>query len=220
MRRIVVVAVVVAGVVLGALPVAGPAGAGAGTRADAAVSGWVVANQDPDGMFTTDEGSITIAGVGGGEVSCPLASGFGWADSGTLRPQDFFGEVGTTTYDAGCTGPGSAGLAVYSSPGTVLVAETYDAATDEIEGSAYPWLWGLFMETPGCQIDLYPVDSNAGAPLTFANATATLELGPVEVAVTRAEGAGCAGLPAVGDELTAELTLVATPGFTVHPLPD
>jgi hypothetical protein len=211
MRRI----AMVVGVVLGGLVVPGPAGAGTGT----AVSGWVVENQDPEGMFVAWAGSVTVTGVAGGAVTCPLTDGFGWADSGTLRPQDVFAEVGITSYHSGCTGSGPAGLEVYSTPGTVLHAESYDAVTDRISGAAYPWLWGMLLDAPDCQVDLYPIDSNAGAPLTFDNGTATIELGPIEVAVTSAEGAGCAGLAAVGDEMTVDLTVVATPGFTVHPLP-
>lgn len=206
-RRIAVVVGLVLVVALGA-----PAGA------QAPVSGWVVENQDPEGMFLAAEGSIRVIGAAGGTVTCSLTDGFGWADSATLRPQDTFAEVGITSY-SGCSGPGPAGMQVFSTPGTILHAETYDAATDRITGSAYPWMWGMLMDAPDCQIELYPIDHDAGAPLTFDNRTATIELGPLEVQVTAVDGAGCAGLAAVGDEMAVELTVVASPGFTVHPLP-
>jgi hypothetical protein len=113
--------------------------------------------------------------------------------------------------------PGAAGVEVFSSPGTVFVAETYDAASDRISGSAYPWLWGLFLETPDGQVDLYPADSNAPVPFTYDNRTATLDAGPVGLVVSRADGTGCTDLAEVGDELTFETTLVVTPRFTVRP---
>jgi len=184
-----------------------------------AATGWVVENPSPDGIFATNEGSVSVVGAGTGvAITCPVLSGWGRADSATLRPNDFFGETGVT--NAGdCTGPGSAGVEVISSPGTVFVAETYAAAADRIGGSAYPWLWGLFLEAPDCQVDLYAVDANAPAPLAYDNATATLEAGPIDVVATRAEGTGCADLATVGDRMTFQARLVATPGFTVHPAP-
>ena len=191
---------------------------GAPAGAQAPVSGWVVENQDPEGMFVAAEGSISVLGLAGGTVTCPLTDGFGWADSATLRPLDVFAEVGITNY-SGCSGPVPAGLQVFSTPGTVLHAETYDAAADRVSGAAYPWVWGMALVAPDCLVDLYPIDHDAGAPLTFDNRTATIELGPVETQVTHADGAGCAGLAAVGDEMEVELTVVASPGFTVHPLP-
>ncbi|HEY8543958.1 MAG TPA: hypothetical protein VIL36_02880, partial [Acidimicrobiales bacterium] len=164
------------------------------------------------------DGSVTVAGLGDGPMTCVTTDGWGIADSGTIRPQDVFGEVGVTTYVSGCTG-GPPGLEMYSAPGTVLWPESYDAATDRVTGEAYPWLWAMWVAAPDCDVDLYAVDPFAGAPLTFDNATATLAYGPIEAEVTAAEGTGCDGVAAVGDRATVEITIVASPGFTVHPLP-
>ena len=178
-------------------------------------------NPRADGGYDTDAGSASVHLASGATIECSVTAGWGRADSGTSRPNDFFGETGVTTY-GGCTGPGPAGLEVISSPGMVFVAEAYDAGTDRISGSAYPWTWGLFLDAPDCQVVLYAQDANAPAPLAYDNATTTLDLGPIAVVVTRADGAGCAGLAAVGDEATYETTVVAgseaTPGFTVRPL--
>jgi hypothetical protein len=209
-----IVAATAGAVTVGAGQVA--ADAAAGTAA-----GWVVVNPRADGGYDTDEGSASLHLAGGATISCPLTAGWGRADSATLRPNDFFGETGVTTYGS-CAGPGPAGVDVISSPGMVFVAEAYDAGADRITGSAYPWTWGVFLDAPDCQVDLYPRDSNAPAPLTYDNATstrpATLTTGPIDVVVARADGAGCAGVAAVGDEATYETTVVASPGFTVRPL--
>jgi hypothetical protein len=216
--RVAVAAVATAVVAAVAVAVgAGPAGAG---QAEAAVDGWIVDNPDPDGMFETYEGSVTITNVtSGAAVSCPVLEGWGSADSRTLRPQDVFGETGFTTYGyegGGCTAPTPI-TGVVSSPGMVFHPETYDAGADRVDGSAYPWLWASAIEAPDCWIDMYAVDSDAAAPLTYDNGTGTLDLGPVVGEVTAADGAGCAALAQVGDSVTFETTLVATPVFTVHP---
>lgn len=221
-RRGAAVAAIVAALAVPTVAVAGPAEAGPGdstaTAATATATGWVVENPSANGVFETNAGSTTVGGTaGGGTISCPVVSGWGRADSGTLRPNDFFGETGVTNATPCTGGPGAAGLEVISSPGTVFVPETYDTAADRISGSAYPWLWGLFLEAPDCQVDLYAVDPNAPVPFTYDNPTGTLDAGPFDVVVTRAEGAGCADLAAVGDELTYDTTLVATPAFTVRP---
>jgi hypothetical protein len=205
----------VAAIVVTTAVAAGAGQAAAGTAEAGTAAGWVVENPRPDGVFDIGDGSASLR-FAGGTIECPVVAGWGRADSGTLRPNDFFGETGVTSY-ADCTGPGTAGLTVDSSPGTVFVPEAYDAGADRISGSAYPWTWGLFLTAPECQVDLYPQDSNAPAPLTYDNATATLATGPVDLVVTRAEGTGCADLPEVGDEVTYETTVVATPGFTVRP---
>jgi hypothetical protein len=195
----------------------GRAGADPAEFGTSTVTGWVVDNPRADGLYETREGSVTIVGVaGGGTISCALVDGWGWADSGTLRPNDFFGGTGGTTY-GGCTGPGGTDLEVWSSPDMVFVPETYDAEADRLSGSAYPLTWGLFLDSPDCQVSLYPLDSNAPAPHSYDNRTATLDAGPVTVVAARADGTGCGALGEVGDELTFETTFVATPGFTVRP---
>jgi hypothetical protein len=197
---------------------AGPAGAG---PAEAAADGWIVENPDPDGMFETYEGSVTVTNVtSGAAVSCPLLDGWGSADSGTLRPQDTFGETGFTRYGyegGGCTAPTPI-TGVLSSPGMVFHPQTYDAGADRVDGSALPWLWASAIEAPDCWIDMYAVDSDAPAPLSYDNEAGTLDLGPVVAEVAAADGAGCAALAQVGDSVTFETTLVATPVFTVRPL--
>lgn len=215
-RMRVAVAAVVAAVAVGVG--AGPAGAG---PAEAAVDGWIVDNPDPDGMFDTDEGSVTVTNVTSGvAVSCPLLQGWGSADSATLRPQDTFGETGFTSYGyegGGCTAPIPI-TGVLSSPGMLFHPQTYDAGADRVDGSAYPWLWASAIEAPDCWIDMYAADSDAPAPLTYDNETGTLDLGPVVAEVAAADGAGCAALAQVGDTMTFETRLVATPVFTVRPL--
>jgi hypothetical protein len=96
--------------------------------------------------------------------------------------------------------------------------EAYDAAADRVSGAALPWLWALAIEAPGCWVEMYAEDPDfQQAPLTYDNRTGTLDIGPVEVVVTLADGAGCAGLAQAGDAMTFEATLVATPAFTVRP---
>lgn len=197
---------------------AGPAAAGPAEAPASTPTGWVVDNPSANGVYETNEGSATVVLATGAAVSCPVVSGWGRADSGTLRPQDVFGETGATHYGGGgCTGPGGASVDIGSSPGMVFAPESYDAETDVVTGSALPWVWGMFMDWADCQIDMYPLDSNAPAPLTYDNRTGTLDLGPVAVEVTRAAGPGCVGLAQVGDHMTFQTTVVATPRFTVRP---
>ena len=216
--RVAVAAVVAAVAVAGG---GSPAGAGPAEAPDADVTGWLVENPDPDGTFEIHEGSATVTNVASGAtVSCPVLSGWGRADDGTLRPQDLFGETGGTAYGyegGGCTAPRPID-GIISSPGMVFHPETYDAAADRVDGAAYPWLWVSGIDAPDCVIDMYAVDANAPAPLTYDNRTGTLDIGPVVGEVTRADGAGCAGLARVGDSVTFETTVVATPVFTVRPL--
>jgi hypothetical protein len=180
------------------------------------VTGWVVDNPRADGLYDTHQGSATIGLASGATISCSLVDGWGRAESGTLRPQDWFASTGVTSY-GGCTGAGPAGVEVFSSPEMIFAPDSYDAGADRITGSTYTWIWGLFMDAPDCQIDLYPVDSDAPVPLTYDNPTATLDTGPIVVVATRADGAGCAGLAEVGDVLTYDTTFVVTPGITVRP---
>jgi hypothetical protein len=154
MRRMSVTAAAIAASVIiagGAGPAAG-AGPGPGP-AETTATGWLVENPRADGLFDTHEGSATIGLADGATISCPLVDGWGRADSGTLRPQDLFGETGVNTY-AGCTGDGAAGLEVFSSPSLGFAPEAYDTATDRISGSAYPQVWGLFLDAPDCEITL------------------------------------------------------------------
>jgi hypothetical protein len=210
--RVTAVAIAVSVMIVGG---AGPAAAGAGPT-EASATGWLVENPRTDGLFDTHEGSATIGLASGVTISCPLVDGWGRADSGTLRPQDLFGETGINTF-AGCTGTGAAGLEVVSSPSMGLAPDAYDAGADRISGSALPQVWGLFLDAPDCELTLYAVDSDAPAPLTYDNRTATLDVGPIPVVVDEAAGTGCAGLGEVGDEMTYAFTYVATPGFTVRP---
>jgi hypothetical protein len=176
----------------------------------------VVENPRPDGLYDTYEGSATVGLANGATITCSVVDGWGRAESETLRPDGYFAGTGVTAYQ-GCTGPGAADVQVFSSPDMVFVADTYDPATDRITGVHYAWVWGLFLDAPDCQIDLYPVDPNGEAAITYDNRTKTLDTSPLAVVATRADGAGCAGLAQVGDELTFETTFVATPGFTVRP---
>jgi hypothetical protein len=217
---------VVGAAVVGALALALGAGVGpaAGDPAEAeaaapapTVTGWVVENPRADGLYDTFQGSATIGGAAGGTtITCPLTDGWGRAESGTVRPQDWFASSGVTTY-GGCTGSGVAGLEIVSSPEMIFAPDAYDSAADRIIGSAYPGVWSLFLDAPDCQVDLYAVDSDAPTPLTYDNRTGTLDVDPIPVVATRAEGPGCAGLAQVGDVLTFEPTVVATPVFTVRP---
>lgn len=211
---------VVRGAIVAALAVAVGAGPAAAEPAEApapTVTGWVIENPRADGLYDTFEGSTTIVLASGETVSCPLIDGWGRAHSGTVRPQDWFAVSGVTAFD-NCTGPGAAAeLQVWSSPEMVFAPDAYDAAADRIMGTAYAWTWGLFLETPDCQVDVYAADPDGQAPLTYDNPTATLDTEPLAVVATRADGPGCAGLAQVGDELTFETTFVATPGFTVRP---
>ena len=222
MRSAVAAAAAVAAVTVvsgaGAAEAADTAGAASGPSP--AGTGWVVANPDPDGLYETHEGSATLVNVTSGvTVSCTAIGGWGRADSGTLRPQDVFGETGMTTYgyEGGCTGP-APGSGLVSTPGMVFAPEAYDAATDTIDGAAYPWLWALALDAPGCFVEMYAEDPDAAAPLTYDNGTGALEIGPVVAVVTSTDGPACAGLAQVGDTMAYEASLVATPTFTVRPL--
>jgi hypothetical protein len=200
---------------------AGPAAASEPAAEPAsAPAGWVVENPRADGTFDTNAGSATIVDTTSGvTLSCPAIGGWGRAPSGMLRPQDLFGESGVTTYSdegGGCTGPAD-GVEIFSSPGILFAPGVYDAAADRVDGAAYPELWVLGIEAPGCSVDIYAQDPLAPAPLGYDNGTGTLDIGPVESVVTRADGTGCAGIAQVGDEVTFATTLEATPVFTVRP---
>jgi hypothetical protein len=197
---------------------AGPAAAEEAETPAAAVTGWVVENPRPDNLYDTFEGSVTLGLASGETVSCSEADGWGRADSETLPPGGWYAVSGVTAY-TGCTGPGAAAdLQVFSTPEMVFGAETYDAAADRVTGPAFGWIWGLFLDTPDCQIDLYIEDPDIGVPVTYDNRTKTFDTGTFTLVATRADGAGCAGLVAVGDLVTYETTFVATPGFTVRPV--
>jgi hypothetical protein len=202
----------------GAAPASASTPSSTRTSTSTSESGWVVENPRVDGLYETNEGSVTIANVTtGATISCSGVSGWwGRADSGTIRPQDWFANSGVTVYDA-CTGPGPADLQVISTPDLVFLADSYDAGADRVSGTAYPLTWGLFLDSPDCQVDMYAPDADVSAPLTYDNPTGTLDVEPVEVVATRAEGPGCAGVAAVGDVLTFATTLVLTPAFTVRP---
>lgn len=197
---------------------AGPAGAGPAEAPD--VAGWIVENPAPNGMSETNEGAVTITNVTSGvTVSCPAVSGAVRADTDTIRPQDVFGETGFTHYGyegGGCTAPTPI-AGVLSSPGMVFHPQTYDAGADRVTGLALPWFWASAIEAPDCFIEMNATDPDSEAPLTYDNRTGTLELGPVVAEVGRVEGTGCAALAQVGDSMTFETTLVATPAFTVLP---
>jgi hypothetical protein len=208
------------GAIAAALATVGMAVAVAGVApasASAPETGWVVENPQADGLYETNEGSVTVANVTtGATISCSEVSGWGNADSGTIRPQDWFASSGITVYSA-CTGPGATDLEVISSPDMIYTPGSYDAGADRVTGTAYPLAWGLFLDAPDCQVDMYSQDEFLSAPLTYDNPTGTLDVDPLEVTVTRADGAGCAGVAAVGDVVTFATTLVATPAFTVRP---
>ena len=214
--RTVVAAVAVASAAMGG---AGPAAAGPAEATEPA--GWVVENPWANGNFLTDEGSTTIVNVRtGATVSCPVLQGSGWTRNGTVAPTALFGSTQFTTYGyeaGGCTGPTPV-LGVISTPNLYFAADAYDAAADRVHGSAVPLGWGALLDTPDCQVDMYPEEVATDWPLTYDNSTGILDIGPVDVVVTAADGAGCAGLAQVGDPLTFEATLVASPIFTVRPL--
>jgi hypothetical protein len=206
-----VVAALAAGT--GAGPAAGMAAAGPG---GSAAGGWVVENARADGFYDTDGGSATVVDAGGATLACSVVSGWGYADNGTVRPQDSFASSGVTLY-SGCTGPGVEDVQVVSSPGLDFVAEGYDASTDLVTGVTYPLLWGLFLDAPECDVSLYPPVNDVVAPLSYDNRTATLRSGQLTVVAVQVDGTDCPGLPQVGDEVTFETTMVVSPGFTVRP---
>lgn len=206
-----VVAALAAG--MGAGPAAGMTAAEPG---GSAAEGWVVENARADGFYDTDGGSATVVDAGGATLACPVVSGWGYADNGTVRPQDSFASSGGTLY-SGCTGPGAEEVQVLSSPGLQFIAEGYDASADLVTGVTYPLLWGLFLDAPDCDVSLYPPVNDVVAPLSYDNRTATLRSGPLAVVAERVDGTDCAGLPQVGDEVTFETTMVMSPGFTVRP---
>jgi len=163
-----------------------------------------------------DGGSATIVdSTTGGTISCAAVEGIGRADSGTIRDNDWFGATVMTGYGS-CTGPGSAGLEVFS-PEIRLAPTSYDAATDVVTGFAIVDIWGLFPTTPGCDVTLYPTDPLAEVPMTYDNGSTTVDLGPVTTAVYEATGPDCSAFPGQGEEMTFATTLVASPGFTVRP---
>lgn len=201
-------------VTLGTGPAAG--GPFRASERPAPVDGWVVENPRPDGTFDAVAGSATIADtVTGDTISCTTVDGWGNADSGTLRPQDWFAWARMTTYTS-CTGLGGTWEYVFS-PEIRVGADHYDPATDRITGDATVDIWGLFPTATGCDLSLYPIDPQAEVPMTYDNRSHTMDIGPVELVVEVADGPGCAGLPEVGDRMTFETTLVASPGFTVRP---
>ena len=210
---------VVAAVVVASAAASGVGPAAAAPAEAAEPTGWVVENPRADGLFLTDEGSATVVNVTtGATVSCPVLYGSGEARSRTMRPQDLFGSTEFTAYGyeaGGCTGPG---LGILSTPNLGFAVDAHDAAADRVDGSAVPLGWGFALDAPDCLAEAYPEVVGAASPLTYDNRTGAFEIGPVDVVVTRADGPGCAGLARVGDDMTFEATLVATPAFTVRPL--
>ena len=195
--------------------------AGAGTAAAApveaeAVTGWVVSTPDTDGIYEIHQGNASVRLASGTTMSCPIASGWGRASARTVPGNGGYSETGNTAFGR-CTGSPVAGLQVLSAPHMGITASTYDAVADRVAGPAYPRMWGLFLDAPGCRVSLYPEDPTAGVPSSYHNRTATLGIGPIDVVVARADGPACAGLAAVGDEVTYRSSVVATPGFTVRP---
>jgi hypothetical protein len=195
----------------------GLATAGAATAATEAVTtGWIVENPHPDDLFETREGSATIVdSATGATISCAVVDGVGRADSGTIRPNDWFGATIMTTYTS-CTGPGGPGIEVFS-PEIRMVPTAYDPVTDSLTGFAIVDIWGLFPAAPGCDVTLYATNPLYEAPMTYDNGNSTIDIGPVTAEVYEATGPGCSAFPPVGGEMTFETTLVASPGFTVRP---
>jgi hypothetical protein len=188
------------------------AGAVAGSPSD----GWVVENPRADNLFDTTAGSATIVdSTTGATIACSAVEGIGRADSGTIRPNDWFGSTVMTAYSS-CTGPGTPDAEVFS-PEIRLAPTSYDPATDIVTGFGIVDIWGLFPTTPTCDVTLYPTDPLVEVPMTYDNGTKTVELGPVTTAVYEATGADCSAFPAEGQEMTFSTTLVASPGFTVRP---
>jgi hypothetical protein len=197
---------------------AGPSAAGTITASGptSPVTSWVVENFRADGTFDTPAGSATIVDAAtGATISCETIDGLGRADSGTYRPQDSFATTYITQYGS-CAGPGATGFEVFST-GYRLRATGYDAGADSITGLAIVDIWEMWLTTPECDVSLFPTDPLAQVPLTYDNRTSTVDTGTVTVAVYVTSGTDCAGLPEVGDEMTFETTLVASPGFTVRP---
>jgi len=182
----------------------------------AVTTGWVVENPHPDDLFETREGSATIVGSAtGATIDCAVVDGVGRADSGTIRPNDWFGATIITTYTS-CTGPGGPGIEVFS-PEIRMVPTAYDPVTDSLTGFAIVDIWGLFPTAPGCDGTLYATDPLVEVPMSYDNVTSTIEIGPVTTEVDEATGPDCSAFPPVGGEMTFETTLVASPGFTVRP---
>ena len=215
MRRTCVAVAVVAALAAGMG--AGPAG---GTTAAApggpAAEGWVVENARADGFYETYAGSATIVDADGATVACPVVSGWGYAEDGTVRPQDSFASAAWTIY-SGCTGPWAEDVEVISSPDLWFMAQGYDASADLVTGVTYPLAWGVFLDAPECDVSLYQPVNDVVAPMSYDNRTATVRSGRLVVEVHQVDGTDCAGLPQVGDEVTFETTMVMSPAFTVRP---
>lgn len=206
----------VAAIAMGAAITAGAGTAAAAPVEGEAATGWVVQTPDTDTTYETYQGTASVRLAGGATISCRVQHGWGRVEAGTLPARGIYAQPNVTVY-GNCTGSPVAGLQIISSPGMRFTAATYDAAADRVSGPAYTGMWGMNLSAPGCAIDLYPQDPLAAVPSTYANRTATLGIGPFGVAVTRVEGAGCAGLAAVGDAATFQSSSVPSPGFTVRP---
>jgi hypothetical protein len=183
---------------------------------EAVTTGWIVENPHPDDLFETRAGAASIVdSATGATISCAAVDGIGRADSGTIRPNDWFGATIMTTYTS-CTGPAGSGIEVFS-PEIRMVPTTYDPVTDSLSGFAIVDIWGLFPTAPGCDVTLYATNPLYEAPMTYDNGTSTIDIGPVTAEVYEATGPDCSAFPPVGGEMTFETTLVASPGFTVRP---
>ena len=206
----------VAAIMAGAAVTAGVGTAAAAPVEAEAATGWVVTTPDTDSLYEIHQGTASVRLAGGTTMTCPVISGWGRASAGTVPANANYSETGATGFGR-CAGSPVAGLQVVSAPHMGITATAYDAAADRVAGPAYPRMWGLFLDAPGCRVSLYPEGPNAGVPSSYDNRTATLGIGPIDVVVARADGTACAGLAAVGDEVTYRSTVVATPGFTVRP---
>lgn len=107
----------------------------------------MVENARADGFYDTDGGSLTVIDAGGATLACPIVSGWGYADNGTVRPQDSFASSGGTLY-SGCAGPGIEEVQVISSPAYSSSPRGYDASADLVPGVTYPLTWGLSWTRP------------------------------------------------------------------------